>query len=84
MITTNQYTVGTTAVKVVPSHEGYRNASIHQNAGTVYLGGTSAVTTSTGFLLDNTSGPYTFQVGPLDEVWAIATISHTVTALISI
>jgi len=84
MITTNQYTVGVTAVKIVPSHEGYRMVSIHQNAGTIYLGGTSAVTTSTGFLLDNAAGPLTIQVGPLDEVWAIALTSHTVTALISI
>ena len=84
MITTNQYSVGTTAVKVVASHEGYRMVSIHQNAGTIYLGGSSAVTILTGFLLDNTSGPFTFQVGPLDEVWAIGAIAHTVTALVSI
>lgn len=84
MITTNQYTVGTTAVKIVPKHEGYRMVSIHQDAGTIYLGGTSAVTTSTGFMLDNAAGPLTIQVGPLDEVWAIASTSHTVTALISI
>jgi len=83
MITSAQYTVDTSAVKVAAAGDAYRNVSIHQNAGSIFIGGTSAVTILTGFLLDNTSGPITIQVGPQDELWAVSAISHTVSVLVS-
>ncbi len=83
MITSAQYTVGTSAVKIAAAGDAYRNVSVHQNAGSIFIGASSAVTVSTGFLLDNTSGPITVQIGPLDELWAISSASHTVSVLVS-
>jgi hypothetical protein len=83
MITSAQYTVGTSAVKIAAAGDAYRNVTVHQNAGSIYLGGSSGVTTSTGMLLDNASGPKTFQIGPQDELWAISSASHTVSVLVS-
>ena len=83
MITSAQYTVGTSAVKIAAAGDAYRNVSVHQNAGSIFIGASSAVTITSGFLLDNTAGPITIQVGPQDELWAVSAISHTVSVLVS-
>ena len=83
MITSAQYTVGTSAVKIAAAGDAYRNVTIHQNSGSIFIGPSSALTLTTGLLLDNASGPLTLRVGPQDEIWAISSASHTVSVLVS-
>lgn len=83
MITSAQYSVAATAIKIAPTADGYRNVHVHNvGNGAVYLG-TSAVTTSTGFYLDKGAGPQVFHLDPQDELWAIATATaQTVTVAV--
>ena len=83
IVSTAQYTVATTAVKVVATNDVFRRVNIHcigNNA--VYLGPTSAVTTSNGFHLDKNAAVFQIELDANDELWAIsATGSQTVTVM---
>jgi hypothetical protein len=83
IITTAQYTVGTTAVQIAASDGVNRQMSIHAIGNqAVYLGASSAVTTSTGFYIDKNAGPLQIEIDGNDELWAIsATSSQTVTVM---
>jgi hypothetical protein len=82
MITSAQYSVGGTAVKIASADGGYRDVHVHNvGNGAIYLG-TSAVTTSTGFYLDKGAGPQVFRLDPQDDLWAVASGTQTVTVLI--
>jgi hypothetical protein len=82
MITSAQYSVTSTAVKLAPADGGYRDVHVHVvGNGSIYLG-TSAVTTSTGFYLDKGAGPQVFRLDPQDDLWAVASGSQTTTVLI--
>ena len=85
MIASAQYSIDGTAVKIAAAADGYRDVHVHVvgNAA-VYINGTSAVTTSTGFYLDKGAGPQVFHIGPLEELWGIAGgTAQTVTVLIT-
>ena len=84
MITSAQYSVDGTAVKIVATNQGFRNVSIHPTtSGSIYIG-PAGVTTSTGFLIDNATGPYSLLVAPQDEIWATAASgTKTVTVITS-
>ena len=73
MITSAQYSVDGTAVKIASAGYGYRTVHVHNigNAA-IYLNGSSSVTTSTGFYVDKAAGPQVFLIAPQDEMWAIA------------
>lgn len=85
MITSAQYSVDGTAVKIASAGYGYRNVHVHNigNAA-IYLNGSSSVTTSTGFYVDKAAGPQVFMLAPQDEMWAIGTgIPVSVTVIIT-
>lgn len=81
MITSAQYTVGTTAVKLVASSETKKVVAVHNiGTGTIFLNGSSSVTATTGFALDKAAGPFEIQLAAGDELWAITTSgTHTTT-----
>ena len=83
IVTTAQYAVSTTAVKVIATNDVGRQVNIHCIGNdAVYLGPTSAVTTSTGFHLDKNAAVFQIQLDANDELWAIsATGSQTVTTM---
>lgn len=82
MITSAQYSIDGTAVKISATSQTPRNVYIHVTTGTVYLNGSSAVTVSTGMMLDKAAGPLMIQMDSDDELWAIGGAgSHTVTML---
>jgi hypothetical protein len=83
IVTTAQYSVGTTAVKVIATNDVGRQVNIHCIGNdAVYLGPTSAVTTSTGFHLDKNAAVFQIELDANDELWAIsATGSQTVTTM---
>ena len=83
IVTTAQYTVSTTAVKVIATNDVGRQVNIHCIGNdAVYLGPTSAVTTSTGFHLDKNAAVFQIELDANDELWAIsATGSQTVTIM---
>jgi hypothetical protein len=82
MITSAQYSVGTSAVKIAPADGGYRDVHVHNVGNSAIYIGTSTVTTSTGFYLDKGAGPQVFRLDPQDDLWAIASGTQTVTVLI--
>ena len=83
IVTTAQYAVSTTAVKVIATNDVGRQVNIHCIGNdAVYLGPTSAVTTSTGFHLDKNAAVFQIELDANDELWAIsATGSQTVTTM---
>ena len=85
MITSAHYNISNTAVKIAAASTGYRAVHVHVigNAA-IYLNGKNTVTTANGFYLDKNAGPQVFQVGPGEELWAIAGNSaQTVTVLVT-
>ena len=78
-VTSAQYTVTTSAVKIVPSDIGAEKVYIHSETAIAYLGD-STVTSSTGYkldvndkiILDNHEG----------EIWAVSASSSTISVLI--
>lgn len=86
MITSAQYTVDGTAVKIAEVAVGHK--TVHVSAlgnSTVYLGGTNAVTSSTGYAITKTTPDHDIFLGPGDELWAICanTTTETITVLIA-
>jgi len=83
ILTTAQYTVTTTAVKILATNEVSRQVNIHCIGNdAVYLGPTSAVTTSNGFHLDKNAAVFQIELDANDELWAIsASGSQTVTVM---
>ena len=83
IVTTAQYTVATTAVQIIATNDVARQVNIHcigNNA--VYLGPTSAVTSSTGFYLDKNAAVLQIELDANDELWAISsTGSQTLTIM---
>ena len=84
MITTAQFSVDGTAVKLVSTSQVPKMVTIHDvSNGNLFINGTNAVTSTTGLLVDKLTGPFTFEIGPNDEVWAIAgTGTHTVSVMV--
>ena len=84
MITSAQYSIDGTAVRIATTGEGYRDVHVHNiGNGAVYLNGANTVTTANGFYVDKGAGPQVFHIAPQDEMWAIAGgTAQTVTVLI--
>lgn len=83
MITTAQYAVDGTAVKLVAKSQTPKVVSIHAVVtGSLYINGSNTVTSATGFLIDKASGIFTTEVGAEDEIWGIAAAgTHTFTVM---
>ena len=72
MITSAQYSVGATAVKIASINNGYRDVYAHVTSnGAIYVG-PAGVTITTGLYIDKNSGIPVFHLPPEDELWAIA------------
>lgn len=86
MITAAQYAIDGTAVKIAESLIGFKTVHIAPIGNTtVYLGGTSAVTSTTGYGLNKSLGEHDVKIGPGDKIYAICASgqTETVTILIS-
>lgn len=86
MITSAQYSVASTAVKIASSPVGHRAVHIAPVGNTtVYLGGSNQVTSANGYGLNKSLGEHDVIIGPGDELWAICASeqTETVTVLIS-
>ena len=86
MITSAQYAIASTAVKIAGTGVGHRTVHIAPVGNTtVYLSGTNAVTSSNGYGLNKALGEHDVLLGPADELWAICDgeQTETVTILIS-
>ena len=72
MITTAQYAIDGTAVKLVAKSETPKRVYIHAVVtGSLYINGANTVTAANGFLIDKASGIYTIEAGADDEIWGI-------------
>lgn len=71
MITTDQYSITTTATKVADPNGAHATAYLHivGNAA-LYVGGPQ-VTTTTGLILRKDHGVFTVNLGPQDALYAI-------------
>lgn len=77
----NNYTVTSTAVKILAGAPMERTVYIHVlSAGTIYMGNAS-VTTANGFLTEKNAVPTVLVVPPHEEVWAIGTGTEDVRVL---
>ena len=83
MITSAQYAVTDTAVKIAECPVGVRVVHIAPIGNTtVYLGGTNAVTSSTGYGLNKSLGEHDVNLGPGDQLWAICSTGQTETVTV--
>ena len=85
MISSAQYAIAATAVKVASAKAGHQMVHLVPIGNTtVYIGGTSAVTSSTGYALNKTVGDHDIYIGPGDELWAICAGEQTETLTVLI
>ena len=85
MITTGHYAITSTATKVVPTGVGHRTAHLAAIGNTtVYLGGSSAVTSSTGYAYSKALGEHDVFLGPADELWAVCASAQTETLTVMV
>ena len=80
MITAAQYAITSTPTKVAASTTGHKTVHVHPAANTkIYVGGTNAVTSTTGYLVDKGVGHDDIYLGPGDELWAVCAVGQTET-----
>lgn len=81
MITTAQFAVDGTAVRLIESSQVAKVVVVHNiGNGAIYLSGTSTVSSTSGFYIDKAAGPLQIQLASGDELWGIAASgTHTVT-----
>ena len=83
MITSAQYAVTDTAVKIHEQLIGHKTVHIAPIGNTtVYIGGTNAVTSSTGYGLNKSLGEHDIYCGPGDTLWAVCATGQTETVTI--
>ena len=83
IISTQQLAIDGVAVKMVGVTDAPKVVYIHcVVGGSLYINGSSSVTTSTGFLIDKAVGVFTVEIGADDEIWGItAAGTHTFTVM---
>lgn len=83
IVSTAQYSVSTTPVKVVATNEVIRNVWINcKNNEDFYIGSTNTVSTTTGFFVAKTAADFQIELDANDEIWAVmATGTHTITVM---
>lgn len=84
MAVATQVSVTTTATRIISAVASEtRQATIHAES-EMFIGGSSAVTTSNGFAADKAGGYLSLTINPNEELWAIvATGTHTAYVLIT-
>ena len=79
-VSSAQFTVTTTPVKIVSADIAAENVHIHNETAIAYLGGDSSVSSTTGYKLDvNDKITLANHEG---EIWAVSASSSTITVLI--
>lgn len=83
MITSAQYTVDGTPIKILSTAIGHRTAVIH-NIGSkaAFLSGSNTVSVSNGFYFDKAAGVVYVKVSPDEELWALAETGQTTTVTV--
>jgi hypothetical protein len=83
IVSTAQYTVDGTPVKIVATNEVARNVWINCSSNeNFYIGPTNAVSTTTGFFVAKTAADLQIELDANDEIWAVtASGTHTITVL---
>jgi hypothetical protein len=83
IVSTNQYTVSSTPVKVVSTGEVVRNVWINCSSNDdFYIGPNNTVSTTTGFFVAKTAADFQIELDANDEIWAVvATGTHTITVM---
>ena len=82
-ITSAQYAVTDTAVKIHEQTVGHKTLHVAPLGNTtVYLGGSSAVTSSTGYSLQKAAGQHDVFMGPSDARWAVCASGQTETVTV--
>ena len=83
IISTAQYTVSSTPVKIVATNEVARDVWINCTSNSdFYIGNSNAVTTSTGFFVAKTAADFKVELDANDELWALVTSgTHTVSVM---
>ena len=83
IVSTAQYSVSSTPVKVVSTGEVIRNVWINCSSNeNFYIGPTNTVSTTTGFFVAKTAADFQIELDANDEIWAVvATGTHTITVL---
>jgi len=82
MISSAQYSIDGTAVKISAASQTPRHVYIHVESGSIAVNGSSAVTSTTGLLFDTSAGVVFIEMDSDDELWAIAVGgTHTVSVL---
>lgn len=83
IVSTAQYSVSSTPVKIVATNEVARNVWINCKSNEdFYIGPTNTVSTTTGFFVAKTASNFQIELDANDEIWAVvATGTHTITVL---
>jgi hypothetical protein len=83
IVSTAQYTVSSTPVKIVANNEVQRNVWINCTTNSdFYIGNSDTVTTTTGFFVAKTAADFRVELDANDELWAIVPSgSHTVSVM---
>jgi hypothetical protein len=83
IISTAQYTVTTTPVKIVATAEVARNVWINCTSNeNFYIGNSNAVSSTTGFFVAKTAEDLKIELDANDELWAVmSTGTHTVSVM---
>ena len=83
IVSTAQYSVSSTPVKVVAANEVPRNVWINCNSNeNFYISGSNTVSTTTGFFVPKSAADLKIELDANDEIWAVvATGTHTITVL---
>jgi hypothetical protein len=83
IVSTAQYTVSSTPVKIVATNEVIRNVWINcKSNDDFYIGPTNTVSATTGFFVAKTAVDFKVELDANDELWAVvATGTHTITVM---
>ncbi len=83
IVSSAQYSVSTTPVKVVSANEVGRNVWINCTTNeNFYIGPTNSVSSTTGFFVAKTAADLRIELDANDEIWAVmATGTHTISVL---
>lgn len=78
MIYNAQHSIDGTAVQIITADIGYRTCHLTCVGNTtVYVGGTNAVTSSTGYGVAKSASDHDIAIGPGDELYAICANGQT-------
>ncbi len=83
IVSTAQYSVSSTPVKIVATNEVQRNVWINCSSNeNFYIGPNNTVSTTTGFFVAKTAADLQIELDANDELWAVmATGTHTITVM---